>query len=192
MKPAAENTPPVRLSPGRSGGVTQVLIENQARFLRFLTQRVGDRHTAEEILQAALVRSLDRGETLRDNESVMAWFYRVLRNALVDHHRKSAAERRALHGAAAEAVSVVDPDDALKAQSCACVVGMLDSLKPEYAQALRRVEMDGIGVPAFAAEAGISPNNAGVRLHRARQALRSHLTQLCGSCAHDDCQDCTC
>ncbi len=192
MKPAAETTPPVRPSSGRSGGVTQVLLENQARFLRFVTQRVGNRHTAEEILQEALVRSLDRGGSLRDSESVVAWFYRVLRNALVDHHRKSAAERRAHDGAAAEASPFVDPDDGLKEQTCACVVGMLDSLKPDYAQALRRVEMDGIGVPAYAIEAGISPNNAGVRLHRARQALRSHLTQLCGTCSHDACQDCAC
>ncbi len=42
-------------------------------------------------------------------------------------------------------------------------------------QALRRVEVDGLSVQAFASEAGITPNNAGVRLFRARERLKADL-----------------
>jgi len=43
-----------------------------------------------------------------------------------------------------------------------------DTLKPEYAAALRRVEVDGVSVKDYADEAGISSNNAGVRIFRVR------------------------
>jgi RNA polymerase sigma-70 factor (ECF subfamily) len=61
------------------------LLANQSAFLGFLERRVGDRATAEDLLQAALERSLDQMQSLRDEESVIAGFYRMLRNAVIDH-----------------------------------------------------------------------------------------------------------
>ena len=43
-----------------------------------------------------------------------------------------------------------------------------------------------------AEEGGISRTNAGVRLHRARQALRAEVERTCGHCAQQGCTDCTC
>jgi RNA polymerase sigma-70 factor (ECF subfamily) len=75
---------------------------------------------------------------------------------------------------------------------CECATALLETLKPEYAAALRRVELDGIGVREFAREAGVTPNNASVRLSRARDALRRQLERSCGTCAEHGCLDCTC
>jgi RNA polymerase sigma-70 factor (ECF subfamily) len=65
-------------------------------------------------------------------------------------------------------------------------------LKPEYAEALRRIELEGQTVQGYAAELGIQPNNAAVRVHRARQALRTRVLAACGSCAEHGCLDCSC
>jgi len=65
-------------------------------------------------------------------------------------------------------------------------------LKPEYAAALKRVDVDGIAVQEFAAEAGITANNASVRLFRAREALRNRVSATCRTCADHGCLDCTC
>ena len=172
--------------------MAQRLIENQERFLRFLEHRVGSRPIAEEILQDAFVRVFAKEGELRDGELVVGWFYRILRNAIVDHYRRKAVERRVMDTVEAEAATERAPDEALMEQSCACVIQLLDTLKPDHAEALRRIELDGVSLATYAAEAGITPNNAGVRLHRARQTLRTHLTDLCGSCAHDRCIDCAC
>src|SRR6516225_4716157 len=71
---------------GLSTAAVEILVANHARFLAFLERRVGRRELAEEILQDAFVRGLSRGAgaRLRDDESAVAWFYRLLRNALVD------------------------------------------------------------------------------------------------------------
>lgn len=39
---------------------------------------------------------------------------------------------------------------------------------------------------------GITTNNATVRLHRARRALKRELERSCGICATHGCLDCTC
>jgi len=169
--------------------VVAVLVENHRRFLAFLERRVGSREVAEDILQEAFVRGLARAGQVRDQESVVAWFYRVLRNALVDHWRRSATERRVFEDAP-ETEPSVDPE--LMTTVCACATALLDTLKPEYAQALRRVDVDGVSVKAFAGETNVTANNASVRLFRAREALRRQVTRSCGTCATHGCLDCTC
>jgi RNA polymerase sigma factor (sigma-70 family) len=175
--------------------VLEVLVENHRRFLAFLERRVGSREEAEDILQDAFVRSLekDRVDTLRDPEAVIPWFYRLLRNAVIDHHRRRGAEDRALAYAAGTAdAAAPGADEKLRDEVCACVASLVETLKPEYAAAIKRVDLDGAPVVEFAREAGITANNAGVRLHRAHEALRRQLALTCGTCASHGCLDCAC
>jgi len=46
-------------------------------------------------------------------------------------------------------------------------------------------------VKDYADEAGISSSNAGVRIFRAREALKQ-VARSCGTCATHGCVDCTC
>lgn len=173
--------------------VVASLVENHRRFLAFLIKRVGSREIAEEILQEAFVRGLARADQLRDQESVIAWFYRMLRNALVDHWRRNAIEQR-LFDAKAVPGDYPEPavDTELMTTACECVTGLLDTIKPEYSDALRRIDLGGVSVKTFAAESGITANNASVRLFRARDALRRQVERSCGTCAEHGCLDCTC
>jgi RNA polymerase sigma factor (sigma-70 family) len=179
-------------APAVSPAVLRVLVANHARFLAFLERRVGRRELAEEILQEAFVRGIARGDQLRADESAIAWFYRLLRNALVDQHRRADAERRGLAALADEPRDEDETDPELAATICACVGSLVDTLKPEYAEALRRVDLEGAGVQDFARDVGITATNAGVRLHRARQALRRRVEQSCGTCAEHGCHECEC
>ena len=172
--------------------VLRVLVANHARFLGFLERRVGSRDVADDILQEAFVRSLDRVESIRNTDSAVAWFYRVLRNALTDHFRRQETRDRALSQVSAEAEENNEGDTELETVVCACVMEMVDTLKPEYAAAVRRVDLDGMSVRSYAEESGISPGNAGVRLHRAREALRRQLARVCGTCVDHGCFDCQC
>ena len=176
---------------GASPAVLRVLVENHGRFLSFLERRVGGRDAAEEILQEAFVRGLARGASLRDDESAVAWFYRLLRNAIVDHHRSADAERRGLATLGREPGPTSD-DPELVETICTCVRSLVDTLKPEYADAIRRVELGGESLPDFARAAAVTPGNAAVRLFRARQALRRRIEESCGTCFQHGCWECEC
>jgi RNA polymerase sigma-70 factor (ECF subfamily) len=192
MDPSQTAMPPDPATRPSSPEVVDVLVENHRRFLAFVERRVGSREVAEDILQDAFVRGLVRADQLRDRDSVVAWFYRSLRNALVDHWRKSNSERRIFDDdpLAVDGEPAADPE--LMKTVCACATALLDTLKPEYATALRRVDLDGVGVKEFAQETNVTPNNASVRLFRAREALRKQLERSCGTCAEHGCLDCTC
>ena len=168
------------------------MAENRTAFLSFLERRVGHHETAEDLLQESFARSMDR-LPLEPEESVTAWFYRVLRNGVIDHYRRRGASERALaslRNELEEAPPEPSPDE--RDAVCRCVARLSETLKPEYAQALRRVDVDGVSVRDFASEAAITPNNAAVRLFRARETLRKRVVRWCGSCAERGCVDCSC
>jgi RNA polymerase sigma factor (sigma-70 family) len=171
--------------------VAAVLVENHRAFLRFLEKHVGDRALAEDILQDAFVRSAAKADGLRDHEALVPWFYRVLRNAVTDHARRSATAKRALEAFATELENEADESD-VQRSVCQCVTALASTLKPEYAAALKRIEIDGLAVKDFAHESGITSSNAAVRVFRAREALRKQVQRSCGTCATHGCVDCTC
>lgn len=171
--------------------LARILSERHRQFLAFLEGRVESRAAAEEILQEAFVKSVEREAELRGEASAVAWFYRLLRNAVVDHYRRRGAEARALERERQLAEpDRVDPE--LQGVLCACIDALIPTLKAEYEQILRAVDLEGRPVVEVARELGISGNLAGVRLHRARQALRKRLEATCRTCATHGCLDCTC
>ena len=176
-----------------SNSLPTILLVNHRRFLRFLEKRVGSCEDAEEILQSAFVRSLDKGDEIRERESSVAWFYRLLRNAVIDHYRRKAANQRKLEGFAqqlSEAVETADFDT--ERVICECIQELIPELKSEYAELISRVDLQGNDISSAADALGITAGNARVRLHRARAALRLEVERTCRTCASHGCIDCTC
>lgn len=175
-----------------SAETVAVLADNREEFLAFLERRVGNRAIAEDILQEAFARGVEKLGSLREEESAIAWFYRSLRNAVVNHRRRHAVMSRGLEAFAGELHTSQGPGTETHAAVCRCVSRVANALKPEYADALQRVDIEGEAVKEFATKAGIASNNAAVRLFRARAALRRQVQRCCGACAESGCVDCTC
>jgi RNA polymerase sigma-70 factor (ECF subfamily) len=161
-------------------------------FLRFLRNRLGTSDLAEDVLHGAYIKALQSADGIREDENTVAWFWRVLRNSVIDTYRQRGAEVRALDQMQrwGEADEPLEPE--LRDAVCRCLGGVLETLKPEYASLVRQIDLEGLEVPEAAFAAGITPNNAAVRLHRARAALRQRLQQTCGACAEHGCLDCGC
>jgi RNA polymerase sigma-70 factor (ECF subfamily) len=175
-----------------TGEVLERLLEHREKFLVFLQRRVESREIAEDILQSAFVRGIEKGGEVRDDESAVAWFYRVLRNAVVDHYRHRASHERAAEQWLRELETETKPDAMIQDVACGCVKEVLVELKPEYREAIQLVDLEDKSLREFAQKAGIAENNAGVRVHRAREALRKAVKTTCGTCAEHGCVDCRC
>lgn len=178
--------------PPLSDAVTRTLVAQHRKFLAFLEKRVESRAVAEEILQNAFMKSIEKQHQLQSDESAVAWFYRLLRNAVIDHYRRRDAQGRALEKHGAEVALSEQMEPAAEATICACINDLIPTLKTEYEQLLRAVDLEGKAVADAARELGITANNASVRLHRARAQLKKRLETTCSTCAEHGCLDCTC
>lgn len=171
------------------------LLTLRERFVAFARSRVGSSSLAEDAVQSAFAKALDRRATLRTASHATAWFYRILRNELTDETRRDQARRRTID----RLTGGVDDSDASRLDHpserpnpCRCVLTVLTSLRDDQAALIQAVDLDGVSVAEAAALFGITANNASVRLHRARAALRRRLAARCGQCALDGCGDCSC
>jgi len=165
--------------------VHNAVTARRAQLLVFVRQRAGTRLDAEEVVQLAIQRALERADQVRDPSRAEAWLGRVVRNVLLDELRRKR--------------EVLLPVDELELSSvtdngidCWCVLVQAEELKPDYALILRRVIIDGIPVSCVAAELGLTANNAMVRLHRARAALKERLEAHCGTTTSRSCSECGC
>src|SRR5687767_9072159 len=156
--------------PDETPAQLDILLENHRAFLRYLERRVGDRELAEDILQDAFARVVNDPDQAPADEGIVPWFYRVLRNAAVDQFRRRGAAARAMDAFARELETHTSARSELEAEICGCVTRLAGTLKAEYAEALRAIDVEGTAVKKFAETHGLSASNAGVRVFRAREA----------------------
>ena len=167
----------------------EALLSSRKKFLGFLSSRVGE-EAAEDILQTAYIKAMQHEDQIEKAESITAWFYRILRNSVIDHYRRSTTRTQALEQYASQQPDSYEHE--LEAQACACIKEVIADLKPEYREAIQQMDLYGQTPDAFAKAQGLTANNASVRLHRARKAVAARLTSTCGACAEHKCLDCTC
>lgn len=167
----------------------RMLAERRPRFLAFLRRRTISAADAEDLLQQGLLKAAEHVGDLRAEERLEAWFYRVLRNVVADHRAAAARSQAQLEAVAQE----LAPDATLATDTgCACSLGILEGLRPEYAEILRCVDIPGTDLEEAATTLGIARNNAKVRLHRARKAMRTALLGTCGTSSMRACHSCSC
>ncbi len=174
----------------------QRLLAEQSAFRAFLRKRLSDDALVEDLLQHSLVKAVERGHELNNHDSAVSWFYRILRNAVVDYYRSHASDRRKVEGLLDELVTSGEDTmpglDEVRPTLCACLAPLVTQLRPAYAELIRRIDLEGESPAAVARELKVTSNNLTVRLHRARQALRATLEQTCGICTKHGCLNCTC
>jgi RNA polymerase sigma-70 factor (ECF subfamily) len=190
-KPSGSALPP----PVGEKAVNAIVAE-RARFLQFVAAQIGDDAAAEDVMQESLLRALEQSEGLRRGESAVAWFYRILRNAISDHFREKGSRSRRMGkffaDLRARGEDVAAPPSDWDAAVCACFHGLLPALKPRYADVIRRIDLRGESKREVGRDLKIKPATLDVVLHRARHSLRRQLEVFCGSCSRESCLACFC
>jgi RNA polymerase sigma-70 factor (ECF subfamily) len=179
-------------TPARNASSLPALVDQRTQFLRFLERRVSSTAAAEDILQNAYLRALEHEGELRNGESSTAWFYRILRNAVIDFYRHRSVEDRALAQWAGELETEVPANQPTHEIVCRCIAKVLPMLTPSYAEIVREVDLEEQSLAEFAVHHGITTANATVRIHRARKALKQRLIETCGTGPILKCLACDC
>ena len=115
---------------------------------RFVRRRVSDPYQADDVVADVMVRIHRNLGTLDDSERVTAWVFRVTRNAITDHYRRSGRRREVL---SAEVEAVADPSadawldapEATLSELAACIRPLVDALPSDYRRALQLTDLEG-------------------------------------------------
>lgn len=168
--------------------IADALTQYRDELVGYVRRRAGHLVDPEDVVHRAAARALSSPASLRDPSRARPWLYRIVRNALTDELRGLGLPARELP----EDLPDPDPPPITSGRPCQCAVDISKTLKPEYRAILERAVLDDVPVTDVATELGITANNATVRLHRARNALRAAVVARCGTTSMADCLECTC
>ena len=183
-----ENSSPRAYSKSAVDDLALRLDADRPRHLRYLRGRLPSLEDAEDALQDATIKFIQNAKTLDSVERPEAWVAVSLRRVVVDRYRRAATQRRMTDALAAEPLEVAGGDEDTELLAPAeCLKLSLRTLKPEYRAILQQVYLEEAPLKDVAASLRLTANNAAVRLHRGRGALRAVMFQKCRTCPLADC-----
>lgn len=190
---AIKNDPTDPEASPNAAAVRQALIASHRQCLFYLQRRLGSAEEARDVMQSFMLRAIDRADALRDVNTLRGWLSRLLATSIADHQRSAARRRQRETVMSPEFFDAGPAADAeLEAAVCACLHELIATLKPAYAEIIRRIDLNEEPRAAVAADLGLSLGNLAVRLHRARAALKQRLVEMCLTCPEHGFMDCGC
>lgn len=149
---------------------------------RYLVRMVGDRATADDLLQETLLR-IARGLTAFEGRaSVKTWAFTIATRVAADHFRRPQTRARIVDVDEAHSLSDSELDvgeQIVIDEMNSCVREVIDSLPEDYRAALVLHDLEGMTAAATAEVIGCSVATAKIRIHRARARLRKALEAEC-------------
>ena len=155
--------------------VESIWTEFASRLRNFIRSRVRNHAAAEDILQEVFLKIHRKLPTLRTDERLEAWIWRITRNSIVDHFRRQHADEPLIN----EVTSRLDEESTLLPDLTPCVRQFIGELAPHHREALFLTEWQGLTQEQLARRLGISLSGAKSRVQRARGQLKKLLLDCC-------------
>jgi RNA polymerase sigma-70 factor (ECF subfamily) len=149
---------------------------------RYLERLVGNRATADDLVQETLIKIARALPEFEERSSVKTWAFTIATRVATDHFRRphSRAQMVEIDESAPVLVSDAEIDQRLVIDEMnSCVREVIDSLPEDYRTALVLHDLEGQTAAQTAEISGCSLATAKIRIHRARLRLKEALNRQC-------------
>jgi len=172
------------MSVERATTVDEIWAEVGTSLEGFVRRRVADPHAAEDIVAEVLARIHQHLGSVEDQERVTAWVFRVARNAITDHYRRTGRRREALDADVDQpdpdgADAWLDDQDVALADLASCIRPLVEALPPDYRRALELTDLEGRTQAEAAALENVSVSGMKSRVHRGRRLFLALVRDCC-------------
>jgi RNA polymerase sigma-70 factor (ECF subfamily) len=168
-----------RLRSDSTGEALRALYRAYAgELLGFALNALGDRETAEEIVQETFTRAWRHAERYDPARGgVRTWLYQIARHAIIDARRRASA-RPAQASAGAAAAEETGGPSIEQAMLGWQVAAALERLSPEHRQVIRLAHMRGMSVREISEACGVPEGTVKSRTWYALRSLRLVLEEM--------------
>ena len=161
----------------------------QARIRTYILGMVHDPAEADDLTQEVFMQVHRKLDSLRDQDALVSWLYRIATHVCYDRFRKSSRQPRSEpldvgdDGSTrreSDDTDVVRLDRVIeRKEMSACVRKYIEELRPEYRQVIVLHDLEELTNPEIAEMLGVSVDTVKIRLHRARRKLEGVLNTNC-------------
>ncbi len=147
----------------------------------YVARRVRHRQDAEDVTQDALLRLYRSATSLRDEQALEGWMYRIADSAIVDHYRRTGTRPEPVNPEEAARVAPADLEDDVRGdvELTACLAPLLARVPADYRTAIELTDLGELTQEAAAARLGLSTSGMKARVQRGRRMLRTEIGRCC-------------
>ena len=143
-----------------------------------------DAAEAEDLTQESLLRAHARIGSLQDSEAALAWLLRIADRVAIDRSRRHDPLRLRTEDGDEQVLRIADSSPTVfemaeREEMSACTRRYLDRLNPGHREVIWLADVEGRSAKEIGQVLGISEGAAKIKLHRARENLRSLLQGAC-------------
>jgi RNA polymerase sigma-70 factor (ECF subfamily) len=142
----------------------------------FMRARAPDEVTADDLTQETLLKVYRSRASLRDNDRLEAWLYRIARRTLIDHYRKGRPSEELPVNLKSESR---DDVDTIRDTMLSSIVRFMEKLPDAYRIPLQLSELEEVDITKIAARLEMSLPAVKSRVWRGRQMLKKMLQECC-------------
>ena len=168
----------------------------QPKILRYMSRMVGE-NEAEDLTQEVFIKIGSALGTFRGEASLSTWIYRIATNTALDKLRNPSFQRTTSNSPEQQSSShepeIADKNvwtgektppvehQIFRKEMNDCIQGFIENLPEDYRTVLILNEFEGLKNKEIAEILEISLAAVKIRLHRARERLKSELRENCDS-----------
>jgi RNA polymerase sigma-70 factor (ECF subfamily) len=139
---------------------------------------LGDRADAEDLVQDAFLRALDRLPLLDPNRPFGPWFYTLLRNLGINQLRARKVRYTEPEKLDAASPDALPDEEMVRTEVRERFDAALAALTPRQREIVMLFEVEGWKGAEIAEHLGLTPENVRWHLHQAKKSLRVSLAPL--------------
>jgi RNA polymerase sigma-70 factor, ECF subfamily len=142
----------------------------------FIRARVPDEATADDLTHETLLKVYSSSTSLRDDDRLEAWLYRIARRTLIDYYRKRRPSEELPASLKSESEDEVS---AIRDTVLFSTIRFMEELPELYRVPLQLSELDGMSMASIASRLGLSLPAVKSRIRRGRQMIKKRLQDCC-------------
>lgn len=153
-----------------------------SKLRNFIHAEIRDEQITSEITQDLLLRIHQYSGTLREQERLESWLFRIARNLINDHYRRQARTKEEVSNNIENLVdnfAVDQQQDHFRQQLADCIKPMIDQLPDNYRHIITEVDVNGCSQKALAEKMGLSHSTVKSQTQRGREKLQKLFRQCC-------------
>ena len=145
--------------------------------LRFISHKVSDTHSAEEILNDVFFKAANSIDTLKEKTKVKSWLYKIASNQIIDYYRR----RKEIYVDMVDDISFREEEDTetIYDELNCCVENFLDKLPKQYSNSLKAVYLEELTQKEYAEQNHLNLSTVKSQVKRGKESMKTFFEQCC-------------
>jgi len=145
--------------------------------LRYISYKVSDAYTVEEILNDVFFKASKSLDTLKEQTKVQSWLYKIASNLIIDYYRK----RKDTYTEINEEIHFGEDENeemVINELGC-CVEGFMKQLPEQYSDSLKAVYLNEMTQKEYAQQNDLNLSTVKSQVKRGRESLKEFFEECC-------------